>query len=134
MKKVFLVDLISKIIKLRSVKRLVDIDQVLLDLSAGDLLSNVNMDELVRHNSHLLEGKSLNLSSGETLNDPALLLSFEGFDFLLDQVNDDLIINILEGLVAFSNTLSNISFLGNFFLEQILNGDELPVEVFGKSI
>lgn len=89
MKLVFLVYLVSKFIKFRSVKRLVDIDQVLLNLGQRDLLSNANVNEFVRHNTHLLESKGLNFSSWETLNDPTLLLSFKCIDFTLDKFDDN---------------------------------------------
>jgi len=57
------------------------------------VLADVEVDELVGNNAHLLQGKGLDTSPGETLDDPALRLLFIAFDLGLHQFNHDIVVN-----------------------------------------
>jgi hypothetical protein len=56
--------------QLIAVKLALDNLNVLHNLFDALFLGNVEVDELIRNDSQTLQGKSLNFSSGETLNDP----------------------------------------------------------------
>jgi len=89
----FVPDLAGDVVQLRSIQRLVNVNAVLLDSGERELLADVQHDELVRDDAHLLQRQGLHFGPGEALNDPALLRVLTGIDFLLNQVDNDLVVD-----------------------------------------
>lgn len=85
---------------------LVDLVDVATDTSNGGVLVNSQVNKFVRDDVHLLERKSLNAGSGETFEDPALVVFLSFLDFLLHGLNNDVIFNVLEAGKALSNLLA----------------------------
>ena len=54
----------------------------------------VYQDELIGDHTHLLKGNRLSLSSGESFDDPALLVRFHELDLLLNELDDDLVLDV----------------------------------------
>ena len=75
---------------------LVSGNQVLLDASECSVLPDLQVDELVGDDTHLLEGQGLDAGSREALDDPALGFFLEASDFLLDEFDHDFIVNYLK--------------------------------------
>ena len=57
------------------------------------MLADLQINEFVGDNAHLLQRESLDTSSGETLNDPTLRLLLEAFDFSLDELDHNIVIH-----------------------------------------
>lgn len=74
--------------------------EVPLDLVHADVLSDVQHDEFIWDNVHLLQGDGLKASAREALNDPAStwLLFFHLVKVVLEEVNNDLIFHIRVSL------------------------------------
>lgn len=96
-------------------------------------LVDIQVNEFIRDDVHLLEGKGLNTSSRESLKHPALVSLFSILNFLLDSFNNDIILNVFKVGKSFSNNLrvlvlgivSNVS-------EDITSRNILPLEVIRK--
>lgn len=67
--------------------------QVLLDLGKRGMLPDVQVDELVWNDAHLLQGESLDARPGESLNDPALRLLLVAGDLGLHKFDHDLVVD-----------------------------------------
>ena len=65
----------------------------MLDASESVVLADLQVDELVRDDAHLLEGESLDSGPGEALNDPALTLLLVLVNLLLNQLDHDIIVD-----------------------------------------
>lgn len=94
---------------------LVDLLNVVADTGNGGSLVDIQIDELVRNNVHLLQRKGLNASSGETFENPALVVFLSFLNLLLDSIDNDIIFNVLEVSEALSNLLAVLvlSFVSN---------------------
>ena len=68
-------------------------DQVLLDPRQRVMLLHLQVDYLVRYDTHSLQREGLHARPRETLDDPALGLLLIRVDLFLDQLNHDLIID-----------------------------------------
>jgi hypothetical protein len=94
---------------------LVDLLNVVSDTGNGGSLVDIQIDELIRNNVHLLQRKGLNASSGETFENPALVVFLSFLNLLLDSIDNDIIFNVLEVSEALSNLLAVLvlSFVSN---------------------
>lgn len=90
------------------------------------------MNELVRNDVHLVERKSLHASSGETVNDPALVVFLSLSYFFLHALNHNVVVHVLEFLETLSNALSAGGFSFSSSTEHIARCNMSPLEVFGK--
>ena len=106
--------------------------KVLLDTSEGVVLLDAEVDDFVRNKARLLERKSLDTSSGETLNHPALGLLFETFNFLLNELNHDNIVDELVIVEAGRDAGGVRAICCNMLTEQSTGGDALPLEILGE--
>ena len=68
-------------------------DQVLLDAGERVVLSDLQVDEFVRDDAHLLKGEGLHTGSGETLDDPAHVLLLVLVNLLLNQLDHDIVVD-----------------------------------------
>ena len=111
----FSVKSLSSTFKLLSTDFLVDLLNVVADTGNGGSLVDIQIDELVRNNVHLLQRKGLNASSGETFENPALVVFLSFLNLLLDSIDNDIIFNVLEVSEALSNLLAVLvlSFVSN---------------------
>jgi hypothetical protein len=106
---------------------------VLDNASNGGSLVDFQVNEFIRNDVHLLEGKGLNTSSWESLKHPALVSLLSILNFLLDSFNNDIIFNVFKVGKSFGNNLrvlvlgivSNVS-------EDITSRNMLPLEVIRK--
>ena len=94
---------------------LVDLLNVVSDTGNGGSLVDIQIDELIRNNVHLLQRKGLNASSGETFENPALVVFLSFLNLLLYSIDNDIIFNVLEVSEALSNLLAVLvlSFVSN---------------------
>jgi hypothetical protein len=112
---------------------LVNLLNVVADTSNGSLLVDVQVDELVRDDVHLLERKGLDASSGESLEDPALVVLLSLLNFFLNGIDNDVIINELEAGEALGDLLVvlMLCFVSDT-AEGLTSRNVLPLEVLGK--
>ena len=68
--------------------------ELFFDLLVSGIRGLVQHDELFRNDAHLLEGDGLNLRSGETLDDPALLFSLHNINLRANKLDDDLVLDV----------------------------------------
>ena len=68
--------------------------ELFFDLLVSGVRGLVQHDELFRNDAHLLEGDSLDLSSGEALDDPALLVLLHQVDLRSNKLNHDLVLDV----------------------------------------
>ena len=68
--------------------------ELFFDLLVGGLGILLQHDELLRDDAHLLECDSLNLSSGEALDDPALLFCLHDVDLRANKLYNDLVLDV----------------------------------------
>ncbi len=66
---------------------------VLLDLGDRLALSDVQVDEFIRDDTKLLEGKGLDFGARESLDDPGLVPLLDLVYFCFDELDHDFIIN-----------------------------------------
>lgn len=123
---------LGNLLELLPIQLLIYFSAVLSNTSKTDSLVDTQVNEFVRHYSQFLEGKSLNTGSWESLHDPAHTGLFRLLNFFVYDVNYYLIVNILERLKAFLNSLTFLRLLLDFVTERITSRDELPLEVLGK--
>ena len=90
---VLLVHPLGDLISVITVDILVLRHQVLLDLGQGGMLPNLQVDELVGNDAHLLERKGLDTRPRESLNDPALSLLLETGDLSFHKFDHDLVVD-----------------------------------------
>ena len=111
----FSVKSLSSTFKLLSTDFLVDLLNVVADTGNGGSLVDIQIDELVRNDVHFLQRKGLNASSGETFENPALVVFLSFLNLLLDSIDNDIIFNVLEVSEALSNLLAVLvlSFVSN---------------------
>ena len=85
--------------------------EVPLDLLDAHVPLDLEQDELVRDDSHLLECDSLQACAGESLDDPArasMAVPLKLLDLHLDQLDHDLVLDIAVGLPRFDDLLSEL--------------------------
>ena len=91
------------------------------------------MYELIRDYAQFLQSQCLDSCPWEAFYNPAHVGLFSLLNFLVDNVDDYLVVNVLERLQALFDTLTLWRLLLNFVSERITRGDELPLEVLGQS-
>lgn len=94
----------------------------------GRFVALVQHDELVRYNTHLLQGNSLRLRPREAFDDPTLAHLLDLLNLLLHQFDDNLVAHVTVGFERLLDILTILLvFLGDLPRDQVSNGDALEV-------
>jgi len=122
-------DLSGCVVKIVAVELGVAFVSALLDLLEGGLFSDVEVDELVGHDSEALESKSLNLCAGESSDDPALVSLLSAVNFTFHESDHDIVVDHFVLLEAVGDTLAIFALLSLLAGEAVSNRNVTPLEV-----
>ena len=136
---------ISHIIQLGALKVRRRLSKVALDSAESRVCSGVQQDELIRHNTMLLQCQSLGLVARKALQDPRLVLGLMLLNLALDHIDHNSVINcnchtqdnaltVLVRLLVLGYLSAQLSLLSHLVLEHRTSVDHFPTFFVGTHL